>query len=241
MGERLVVEIKRNHKALASVYYHWSAYTQPALEILKSMYDVVLYKHHSMTDNELQLELIRFAEHSTALGYFENPEDSKKAFFGMFGISYESSERISEELLLLYDLIYTGNGGVSGHDRAFIEAKFPGEKFASNNINRNSGLVSLSEENIESTLNIAQGIVSIDLNDNEILFGIFNEIDYQEYLMETEDVDDEDFIEIENIPICPVNPLEFKLEDIYFMRDFCKNSKLTMFRYGEKIYTFISD
>lgn len=45
MGQRLTIRIYQNHeqkKPLATLYYHWSAYTESALEELKSFYSKYL-------------------------------------------------------------------------------------------------------------------------------------------------------------------------------------------------------
>ena len=34
MGQRLNIEIKKDSKVLANAYYHWSAYTSSALQML---------------------------------------------------------------------------------------------------------------------------------------------------------------------------------------------------------------
>lgn len=39
MGQRLNIEIHENGKCLANAYYHWSAYTQTALELTRNILD----------------------------------------------------------------------------------------------------------------------------------------------------------------------------------------------------------
>lgn len=59
MGQRLVVSIQNNGKELATVYYHWSAYTVSALwEVGKLVKRI--FNHQDETEEELKLRLIRF-------------------------------------------------------------------------------------------------------------------------------------------------------------------------------------
>lgn len=47
MGQRLTIRIYQNHEQenpLATLYYHWSAYTESALEELKTFYRKNLMK-----------------------------------------------------------------------------------------------------------------------------------------------------------------------------------------------------
>ena len=63
MGQRLVVNVVRNDKTLATVYYHWSAYTMSALYTAKELIDFfyeINYKKKG--DDDLVLELIRYCE-----------------------------------------------------------------------------------------------------------------------------------------------------------------------------------
>ena len=61
MGQRLVVSVQNNGNELATVYYHWSAYT------VSSLYEVsklakCIFNHKDETEEELKLRLIRFCE-----------------------------------------------------------------------------------------------------------------------------------------------------------------------------------
>jgi len=63
MGQRLVVTIEKECKALCNIYYHWSAYTVSALyetrDILKC-----IYNHKDETNKEMLLRLIHFCENN---------------------------------------------------------------------------------------------------------------------------------------------------------------------------------
>jgi hypothetical protein len=59
MGQRLVVSIQNNGKELATVYYHWSAYTVSALWEVSKLANCI-FNHQDETEEELKLRLIRF-------------------------------------------------------------------------------------------------------------------------------------------------------------------------------------
>lgn len=59
MGQRLVVSIQNNGKELATVYYHWSAYTVSALWEVSKLARCI-FNHKDETEEELKLRLIHF-------------------------------------------------------------------------------------------------------------------------------------------------------------------------------------
>lgn len=61
MGQRLVVSIQNNGKELATVYYHWGAYTVSALWETSKLARCI-FNHKDETEEELKLRLIRFCE-----------------------------------------------------------------------------------------------------------------------------------------------------------------------------------
>ena len=61
MGQRLVITIEKNEKAIAKIYYHWSAYTYSALLETKKVIDCI-YNHENESTKEMLLRLIRFCE-----------------------------------------------------------------------------------------------------------------------------------------------------------------------------------
>ena len=61
MGQRLVCTIEKNEKAIAKIYYHWSAYTYSALLETQNIINCI-YNHKDETEKEMLLRLIRFCE-----------------------------------------------------------------------------------------------------------------------------------------------------------------------------------
>ena len=60
MGQRLVVEIQKDGRTIAGIYYHWSAYTMSALYTVKDIVNCLTDKENRIKD--LRLRLIRFVE-----------------------------------------------------------------------------------------------------------------------------------------------------------------------------------
>lgn len=61
MGQRLVVSVQNEGKELATIYYHWSAYTVSALYEVSKLAKCI-FNHQDETEEKLKLRLIRFCE-----------------------------------------------------------------------------------------------------------------------------------------------------------------------------------
>jgi hypothetical protein len=61
MGQRLVITLEQNDKAVAAIYYHWSAYTYSALQETKRVIDCIYNKENETLDRML-LRLIHHLE-----------------------------------------------------------------------------------------------------------------------------------------------------------------------------------
>ena len=234
MGERLVVNIIKKQKRVANLYYHWSAYTIPAINIVHSIYHHVIKDKIHPTEQDLQLALIRFAEKTTHLGYFETVEGYEHQFSKIFG-SYPDS---TEHTALKH--IYKTHGGVPRDECEYVIKKFPLEPFDFENVSRSEGLVSITDEGMESSLKHAIGIITIDLDNQMVQFGMFYDCDIQTYLEETEYCDAEDFIPPDEVPISPVNLSEFTFDDLDFVHSFLNQNDSEWLRYGEDFYQIIS-
>ena len=75
MGQRLVVSIQNEGIELATVYYHWSAYTVSALYEVSKLVKCI-FNHKDETEEELKLRLIRFCEENGG-GINGNPAEFK--------------------------------------------------------------------------------------------------------------------------------------------------------------------
>jgi hypothetical protein len=230
MGERLVVEIKRNNKPLATSYYHWSAYTFPALTILDSMYHHVLKDAKALTDSELQLAMIKFAENSTPYGYVGTKESKAKAEEAHQKVLQSMPEELARNLGYSLDI----HGGLSLQDVELAETLFPEESFSDDNISRNEGVVAISEESMNDQMGWAQAIITVDLDSDHVYNGVAYEYTIQEYLEETED--DDEFITPDEIPQVPIDMGSFDLADAPLVLELVKISASEWLRYKNKIY-----
>lgn len=231
MGERLVVEIKRNSNTVAAAYYHWSAYTMPAIEILSSMNTHVLSKANTMTDDELQLALIKFAECTTAFGYIADEEAKLE-------VIREFEEKFSESPDSVQDMlsdIFLKNGGVNPDDKEYAETKFHGEIFRED-VSRNEGLICITESTIQRAISWAEWVTTIDLDDNKVLGNVVYEYDIESYLEETEDWDEEEFVDPDDIPRSPINLCDFGLDEIKIVKDVLEITQSGWIRYKDAIY-----
>ena len=75
MGQRLVVSVQNKGKELATIYYHWSAYTVSALHEVSKLAKCI-FNHKDETEEELKLRLIRFCEENGG-GINGNPAEFK--------------------------------------------------------------------------------------------------------------------------------------------------------------------
>ena len=231
MGERLVVKIQRNDKLIATAYYHWSAYTVPALNIVKSMHDHVLCNASSMNDDELQLAMIRFAERSTFLGSFETVEERNKAAEEC----RESNKDKPENIMSLLEDLMLAHGGLDPFDAKYAAQKFPDEVFETG-VSRNDGMVAISDNAMQDQIKWAEGIVEIDLDTNNVINEIVYEYDLESYLEETEDCDDDYYTEPKNLPCSPINLAEFSLDEVQIVLDVIEISQNSWIKYEDKIF-----
>jgi hypothetical protein len=234
MGQRLVVEIKRNDNVIASAYYHWSAYTVPALNVLSSMNKHVFSNAKNMTDEELQVSLIRFAERSTAVGYIDSDE-AKQAVVQEFQEKFNDSPEYIQYML---EDLFIKSGGLSPSDIEYANQKFKEEVFKTD-VNRNEGLISISEKEIQKDLDWAEGLITVNLDDGTILNGVIYEYDIQSYLEETEEDNDDYFYDPDDLPKSPINLSEFTLDEIEIVKDVIELSASSYIRYKDTIFQLI--
>lgn len=65
MGQRLVLHVVSKHQDIATIYYHWSAYTKDALEEIKTLIDLFNWSgcdFSAMSKEESQLAVIKTVE-----------------------------------------------------------------------------------------------------------------------------------------------------------------------------------
>lgn len=136
MGQRLNIEICDNAKTLANAYYHWSAYTSSALEMMTAIIETY----------------------------------------------YELSDKINDKVELAVELLQATDAGINREEKERIKNN---PDFAHINfqpcIDRNEGLLAVTEEGIEETRCYEEGRVTINIENETFCFEVFFEYTKQEY------------------------------------------------------------
>lgn len=136
MGQRLNIEVHHDGKVLANAYYHWSTYTENALDILGQVLSA--YK------NSREINPLRVAvEILQATGA---------------GVNKCEKDRIAKEKSGKFN-------GIEFHDA----------------IDRNEGLLSVSEKGIKETRDWEEGSIIVDISTEEFLFNVMYSMDVKEY------------------------------------------------------------
>lgn len=149
MGQRLNIEIKKDSKVLANAYYHWSAYTSSALQMLGGI---------------------------------------------LSGIDEVES---SSDIELAVRLLELTGAGVTGRERDLIQ------KSSLNNVinfaiqpavDRNEGLLAVTEEGIQETREWEEGRVTVDIGTRTFSFNVLWEEDEETFRA---DYSDEEYEELD--------------------------------------------
>ena len=113
-------------------------------------------------------------------------------------------ETIKELQLRLIRFCEKNGGGIRGDDEEFkyIQNMFPNETFRTDDYSRNRGLIALSERGMGELQNWSEGDVIINLDEDEINFGVYVGYDgFDNYIEERKEWDDEfEGMTLEEIP-----------------------------------------
>lgn len=91
---------------------------------------------------------------------------------------YNHKEETDREMLLrLIRFCENRGGGIDGGEGStawkYIATAYPGEKFKSEGISRSDGLIAIDEENMEFMQEMSEGDVIINLDEDEVNFGVY--------------------------------------------------------------------
>lgn len=166
MGQRLNIEIMKGNKVLANAYYHWSAYTSSALELCKNI-----------------IGEIRIAPIIHPASLLRTPEITTVTMPG----TVSSADR---DVLHAVRLLESTGAGIneSERDRILDKGLCPGIAFRGA-IDRNLGLISITEEGMEETRCWQEGQATIDLDRGRVCFGVFFEWSTLEDYIEEYEID----------------------------------------------------
>lgn len=154
-------------------------------------------------------------------------------------------ETNSKEDAILYFIRYCEeygggiDGGMDGKEWNYITNKYPNYKFKSENINRNRGLIAISEDGMDKMQSWSEGDIYINLDEMTVhneLFLYYDDID--EYNRELADREDES-ITLDKIP--EVGEIgDFDLEDIDDVIANLEDIPGYVCRNGNEIYELIA-
>lgn len=144
MGQRLIISIVKDRKRIATIYYHWGAYSASSFETAKTIIDMVNGK--ASHQDSFNVKTMGFDEHT-----------------------YVDKDSNADIRLRLIRMLESFHGGVTLNedDRAYVKKLFPGEMF-SDDVDRNNGLISFTGEQMEEDDNWAEGSLTIDLDQKAI-------------------------------------------------------------------------
>ncbi len=237
----LVIDIVKNNKTIANVYFKDKDNTLDALDVLDDIYHYALSDIQNLTEKELLARIINFAEHNTMFGYYEGEADVIEA---NSEIMIEEMTRNSIEIpAVAKELIkrfIKFHGGLVPADIDFAQ-KVIGGKFNVKDIDGHCGLVCISKFSINEALIESTMLVTINLDTNTVFSeSLFWEYTKEEYLQVSEHVSDEDFVDIDDIPSSLLNPQEFNFDDIKIAVDMTKIATDTsLLMWNDHIYEFV--
>lgn len=199
MGQRLVINIKRDEEIIANGYYHWSAYTGSALELGKQI-------------------LVELAA-------------SKEKFDSDIALAYHLLKHTGAKLNQEEELNLRKDPSLYPEIRDYFFSECESYKEL---VDRTEGLISVTPKGIASSEEWAEGDVSIDLDDDTMLFSVLGFEEDQEYIMEEYDMEESDIAEVPQV-VFPF-PDVFTLENVHVLEEaieLAEKNEFGFFRSGE--------
>jgi len=151
-----------------------------------------------------------------------------------------NDETIKELQLRLVRFCETNGGGIRGDEAEFeyVQNMFPNETFKTEGYSRNYGLIALSENGMADLQSWSEGDVIINLDDDEINFGVYACYeDFEEYVSERAEWDDEfEGITLEEIPDIGYDIGWINIEDLDNVIAAVDKANADVVRYGNEIF-----
>lgn len=173
MGQRLVISIyadKSTADPLATIYYHWSAYTVPAAEAMEKLIGKIQEwedrngKHIiDLPEKEAKLALVRIGESLYAV----SDEDA-----GKMQSAIDNSDMSPDAKDLSSQLLANRRrgSGVSNEEAKRLETLYPGETFHLGA--RNYGLIDVTQQGMRESLDWAEADGSLYLDERTFWLGV---------------------------------------------------------------------
>lgn len=227
MGQRLTIRIYQNkeqEKSIATLYYHWSAYTESALEELKTFYNN--YRHYFKIQ-QIEQKLLQL--HPT-------PFEAVKQYNELDNIVTSIYQAVIE----------TGGGYASDADEAEnainLYSALKTHYNPNHSVHRNNGIVAFTEEQQNELYDWSEGDIKLYLDEQEFQFNVYcsyiinDDRDDYEHLIEkwfnTEDIDD---ITNEQIINYCTNNLP-KIDDLQYYKIDNIDSLISTFEQSDTFY-----
>lgn len=165
MGQRLVVTIKANDEPKMKIYYHWSGYTGSTFDVLNDLWFNAIkpLKEAHKDTNEILLGIIRYLEGNVDEHFREwlKSNNMSKIYGGKLPSCHGGVGWFNKESKLGSD------EKLPNTELEYIQSLYPGETF-SEDVDRNNGLVYMSEDGMADAQMWSEGDASIDLATDEI-------------------------------------------------------------------------
>ena len=171
MGQRLIIQNQINGESVNVSYYHWSAYTESSIEELKDFANRLAINYKNRSDSFLDM---------------------------LTDSSLTDNEKI--DLFNLMTYFSVSGTGASDKDSLKYLSQFTNDTNRQN-VSRNEGLLAITEDDQDKTLNWSEGTLIVDwaftnqgypnfeqtVFDFSDLFFRLDEDEYNEYYNESED------------------------------------------------------
>ena len=190
----------------------------------------------------------------------KNNQDIAKIYYHWSAYSISALEETREIINVLYDddneekdlrlrlirFCENSGGGIDGGENSdewnYITSLYPNKKFKTENINRNYGLIALSEKGMDDIQGWSEGNIYIDLDENRVENSVYCYYDDINYYNEEHSEWDEDFTgeSLESIPEITGDLGSFHIDDIDIMIDQLKSLDGYVCRCNGEIYELIA-
>lgn len=208
MGQRLVIQNQINGESVNVIYYHWSAYTESAIEELKEFANRLSVNYKNQSDS-------LFAMLTNA---------GRELIEKLDNGSLTDNEKI--DLFNLMTYFSVSGTGASDNDSLKYLSQFTSD-VNRQNVSRNEGLLAITEEDQEDTLGWSEGTLVVDwvfdnhgypdfertVFDFDDLFFRCEEDEYEEWYGEPVDQLPQNPYSTSDVPLSKIEQLQKDLEN----------------------------
>lgn len=228
MGQRLIIQNQINGESVNVIYYHWSAYTESSIAELDSFTNSLLHKYHNRFDAFLS----------------QLTDKGRKLIEKLDNESLTNNEKIELFNVMSYFVV----SGVSSSGQESLDYL---SQFTTNtnreNVNRNYGLLGITDKNQDSLLDWSEGTLIVDwafdnygypdfertVFDFSDLFFRLDEDEYNEYYNE------DGANPISSLEKCPYSTRDVPLSQIKQLQDNLNQYPHILIDEDNEILTFI--